>query len=336
MSAFTKFITRAPETIFPEGRFQEIRATAPNQGIYNVEATRDLVKNQPAIFAPFAPAAAATMSIPYDVTQGIMRARDKFFDANPTSFGINDDTEVPIGPSLSDVAAAIDAENPISSAIERTKGATFGLADRLARAPDFLSNLIFTPLGADSDIVPTKPEDDLMNYDEFYDMPEEKEKKNLLERILEFAPIIGDKSLTGILTNALGGAKNRLTDFRDAIGARLGPAPYGTSQDAFNALTPSQQRSVASIYGQGGIMQGYNPVSAFGRGPVGAIQNRIDNILARKAAGKRYGKTNLAKLQAALADVGGDDGGFDQASYDAGKSSAAAQEQSNRDAARGR
>jgi hypothetical protein len=69
---------------------------------------------------------------------------------------------------------------------------------------------------------------------------------------------------------------------------------------------------------------------------VGAIQNRIDNILARKAAGKRYGKTNLAKLQAALADVGGDGGGFDQASYDAGKSSAAAQEQSNRDAARGR
>ena len=163
-----------------------------------------------------------------------------------------------------------------------------------------------------------------------------EERKNLLERILEFAPFIGEKSLTGILTNALGGAKNKLTGFRDAIGARLGPAPYGTSQAAFNALTPSQQRSVASIYGQGGIMQGYNPVSAFGRGPVGAIQNRIDNILARKAAGKRYGKTNLAKLQAALADVGGDGGGFDQASYDAGKSSAAAQEQSNRDAARGR
>ena len=31
-------------------------------------------------------------------------------------------------------------------------------------------------------------------------------------------------------------------------------------------------------------MQGYNPISAFGRGPAGAIQNRIDAILARKAA----------------------------------------------------
>ena len=136
-----------------------------------------------------------------------------------------------------------------------------------------------------------------------------EERKNLLERILEFAPFIGEKSLTGILTNALGGAKNRLTDFRDAVGRRLGPAPFGTSQAAFNALTPSQQQSVASIYGQGGIMQGYNPVSAFGRGPVGAIQNRIDAILERKAAGKRYGKTNLARLQQALTDLGGDDSG---------------------------
>ena len=56
-------------------------------------------------------------------------------------------------------------------------------------------------------------------------------------------------------------------------------------------------------------MQGYNPVSAFGRGPVGAIQNRIDAILERKAAGKKYGKTNLARLQKALTDLGGDDSG---------------------------
>ena len=164
-----------------------------------------------------------------------------------------------------------------------------------------------------------------------------EERKNLLERILEFAPFIGEKSLTGILTNALGGAKDKLTGFRDAVGRRLGPAPFGTSQAAFNALTPSQQQSVASIYGQGGIMQGYNPISAFGRGPVGAIQNRIDNIIARKYAGKKYGKRNLARLQRALQQVGGEDttGGGDY-SQAPGRESAAAQEASNRDAARGR
>ena len=147
-------------------------------------------------------------------------------------------------------------------------------------------------------------------------------EKNLLERILEFAPFIGEKSLTGILTNALGGAKDKLTGFRDAIGTRLGPASYGTSQAAFNAMTPSQQQAVGSIYGPGGIMQGYNAVSAFGRGPAGAIQNRIDNILGRKAAQTAISRQRVKDLQAALTNVGGGDsgggGGYSQSAVDAG------------------
>ena len=42
---------------FPEGRLQEIKANAPSQFSYNVDATRDLVQNQP--FNPFAPGLAA-------------------------------------------------------------------------------------------------------------------------------------------------------------------------------------------------------------------------------------------------------------------------------------
>ena len=49
-----------------------------------------------------------------------------------------------------------------------------------------------------------------------------------------------------------------------------------------------EQKTVKGLYDldsigrvQSGIMQGYNAVSAFGRGPVGTIQNRIDNILGR-------------------------------------------------------
>ena len=107
-----------------------------------------------------------------------------------------------------------------------------------------------------------------------------------------------------------------LANFRDAIGTRLGPASYGTSQAAFNAMTPSQQRAVGNIYGPGGIMQGYNVVSAFGRGPAGAIQNRIDNILGRKAAGKSFSAKNLAELQAAAGQVGGGDDSGSGSSYD--------------------
>ena len=170
-----------------------------------------------------------------------------------------------------------------------------------------------TELGADDAITPEmRDEVDITDeLDDYYEKGEmmpnvEDARRSLLERILEFAPLIGDKSLTGILTNALGETKNKLTGFRDAVGARLGPAPYGTSQAAFNALTPSQQRSVGSIYGQGGIMQGYNPVSAFGRGSVGAIQNRINNIVTRKAAQTAASKAKVKELQNALNTLGGD------------------------------
>jgi hypothetical protein len=62
--------------------------------------------------------------------------------------------------------------------------------------------------------------------------------------------------------------------------------------------------NLQSIYGPGGIMQGYNAISAFGRGPLNSIINRRNAILARKEAGKKYGKTNLEKLNQAIADLG--------------------------------
>jgi len=59
-----------------------------------------------------------------------------------------------------------------------------------------------------------------------------------------------------------------------------------------------------SIYGPGGIMENYNAISAFGRGPLNSIINRRNKILARKEADKSYGKTNLEKLNQAIADLG--------------------------------
>jgi hypothetical protein len=197
------------------------------------------------------------------------------------------------------------------------------------RVAPILSLFSSTPLGADSEITDEERQSierqppsfrSLSDPEVYGDLDEEK---NLLEKILEFAPLIGEKSLTGILRGALDKTRSGLASFRDKIGTRLGPAPFGTSQAAFNALTPSQQRSVASIYGQGGIMQGYNPVSAFGRGPAGAIQNRIDAILGRKAAQTAISRQRVKDLQAALNQIGGsgDDsggGGYSQSAVDAG------------------
>ena len=53
----------------------------------------------------------------------------------------------------------------------------------------------------------------------------------------------------------------------------------GPSGVVYENLSDEQKSRVDEIYGQGGIMQGYNPVSAFGQGVVGAIDNRRANIM---------------------------------------------------------
>ena len=80
----------------------------------------------------------------------------------------------------------------------------------------------------------------------------------------DYLPFIGQKSLTGMMGRGIGN-----------LFQNIAPARYGTSQRAYNALTPQGRLTVGSIYGPGGIMSGYNAVSAFGRGPLESITNRI-------------------------------------------------------------
>lgn len=90
--------------------------------------------------------------------------------------------------------------------------------------------------------------------------------------LLKNAPVIGEK----------------IQGFKSAVA----PMPYGTSQKQYNEYQGIVDSSsglgsfgdlISGIYGQGGVMQGYNPVSAFGRGPIGAIENRISSIMNRTA-----------------------------------------------------
>jgi hypothetical protein len=119
---------------YPEGNLQSIINSSLNQKDYNINATKDLVENLPGgvLRDMLAPAAAATLSVPYDTIQGIGRAVDKSdIDRSPYG-GIVDDMETPRGPSLSELGQAINAENPLSSMIGRTIGAAGPLAERLS------------------------------------------------------------------------------------------------------------------------------------------------------------------------------------------------------------
>ena len=135
-----KFITRKA---FPIGDFENIKTNAPDQMSYNIDATRDLVKNQP--FNPYAPALAMTMSLPYDTIQGIQRA----FKGFEPQTGIMDYDDIPDGPTFADIGRSIAAENPIDSLIGRTYGATLGLGDKLTDYAQGLKGLFDSSAIAD-------------------------------------------------------------------------------------------------------------------------------------------------------------------------------------------
>jgi hypothetical protein len=96
-----------------------------------------------------------------------------------------------------------------------------------------------------------------------------------------------------------------LDSLTDVLGNFIGPEKYGTSQAQFENLQipyDKEQGSgafrnlVSDIYGEGGIMQGYNAVSAFGRGPVGAIENRISSIMNRTAPMTDFARNQIWSL----------------------------------------
>ena len=109
--------------LFPEGDFQNIRATSPDQRTYNIEATKDLVENLPGgvVRDLVAPAAAGIMSPFYDAIQAAQRMQP--------------------GSGVSGFVDAFKAENPLSSAFERMTGAAGPLYDRLSNfsAPSLMS-----------------------------------------------------------------------------------------------------------------------------------------------------------------------------------------------------
>jgi len=88
----------------------------------------------------------------------------------------------------------------------------------------------------------------------------------------DYLPFVGEKSLTRMLGQGVGNL------FRG-----IAPARYGYSTDRFNRMTPSQQSYTSSLYGPGGLLQGYNQRSAFGLGALGTLGNRLTAIQNRRA-----------------------------------------------------
>jgi len=121
--------------------------------------------------------------------------------------------------------------------------------------------------------------------------------KDTMQKIYGQGKDYGRMAIDGILSAVTG---------IPGIGLLLrGINPNPPSKIEYDYLSQSgYSPQLKSIYGPGGIMENYNAISAFGPGPINSIINRRNKILARKEAGKKYGKTNLEKLNQAIADLG--------------------------------
>ena len=131
----------------------------------------------------------------------------------------------------------------------------------------------------------------------FQQAPEGSALNIMGEQIQKYDPVLGTYNL---LKNApvIG---EKIQGFEKAIA----PMPYGTSQKQYNEYQGIVDSSsglgsfgdlISGIYGEGGVMQGYNPVSAFGRGPIGAIENRISSIMNRTAPMTDFARNQIWSL----------------------------------------
>jgi hypothetical protein len=314
--SISKFITRKA---FPEGDFQNIRANAPNQMSYNIDATRDLVRNQP--FNPYAPALAATMSLPYDVSQGIGRA----FEGFEPDTGILDYDVVPNAPTFADIGRSIARENPIDSLLGRTYGATLGLGDKLTDYAQGLAGLFDSSAMADEpmdgeDFLGTSTPQNLGFIDDAPQIKEAIYQDRIMNRNLPgFASqpqYTIRNQLTRGLREGLGSIKDKAANLFGSgkdlalrgIGSIIGGPVGSLIGSAIGKIKMSpEQRAMRDFYGnefglddigrvQSGVMKGYSPVSMFGNvGLNQAIDKRIEKINQTLAKQKKNKSKVLEK-----------------------------------------
>jgi hypothetical protein len=82
------------------------------------------------------------------------------------------------------------------------------------------------------------------------------------------------KTLAGLAINRIvGGPVSLVFDALQSL-------PKSKSQLQYEGFNDDQRAAIDQAYGPGGVMEGYNAVSAFGKGPLETIQERIDNRYA--------------------------------------------------------
>jgi len=156
LDAFNRNYQSYTDQVYGPGGYY---TTSPSRMDYNIDANRaatELISNTlqqglgsfgkpaAAIAELAAPALAFGTSPFHDIAQAAQRAKESY--DMPTGYGrMYDYMETPVGPTMSEFATAIAAEQIPSTMIQRTMGAAVPLSNRIQTGLDLIGNFGFSP-----------------------------------------------------------------------------------------------------------------------------------------------------------------------------------------------
>ena len=252
--------------LFPEGNFQQIKATAPDQRTYNIEATKDLVENLPGgVFKDIlAPATAGIMSPFYDAIQAATRMQP--------------------GSGVSGFVDAFRAENPLSSAFERMTGAAGPLYDRLSNfsAPSIMGtaqaatanpnepldieNFLGTSTPRDLGFIESAPS---IKEAVALTIPDRNRGMEINENFIDRGNPLGDPRIVSEEIGLIGGGRNPMAQFSEERRTKTPEGSFDEIYDTFrdNLRPPSKiDEGLATLLSLAGLVTGSTPVKVLGAG----------------------------------------------------------------------
>ena len=252
--------------LFPEGNFQQIKATAPDQRTYNIEATKDLVENLPGgvLKDILAPATAGIMSPFYDAIQAATRMQP--------------------GSGVSGFVDAFRAENPLSSAFERMTGAAGPLYDRLSNfnMPNVMStaqaatanpnepldieNFLGTSTPRDLGFIESAPS---IKEAVALTIPDRNRGMEVNENFIDRGNPLGDPRIVSEEIGLIGGGRNPMAQFSEERRTKTPEGSFDEIYDTFrdNLRPPSKlDEGIATLLSLAGLATGSVPLKVLGAG----------------------------------------------------------------------
>jgi hypothetical protein len=232
-----------------------------------------------------APIASGILSLPYDLKQATDDWQTKDYNS--------------VGDTFKGLLRAIDHQNPLDSVYHRTKGSFRPLGRRLKNTWDAIKSEFGG--SAEAAGIPINKFQRSGNYPQSQDLEaqasgmfkEEDEDGNWFDRMRRWGGPIYN-AYKGNTLGAIVGAAGGLPGM--ALGAFFGgrnlknSAAYRPATKGAYGYSPAQLNRMNALGGH------YSEPARQQRQTV----NRVKNMMARKAAGKSYSKTNLANLGAQL------------------------------------